>query len=221
MKDMFEEKLSSRLQELEQDAGIGDMLDKEAIWKRIEAGQLPVIKRSWRPRIMQLAAALICCLGIGLLIRYQRQTTTIAHTHAVATVVPVSSPEAAIAVDKDITPKEETTVLPGKVMRTARGPEATLAAVPKEQVPVHKNGLLSSEHKAPDILTEQPFKREQAEAPQLAVMYLSDLDKENVAVPMPRKSRESGRVARYVKSNLEEYASSLPPRVVINQILSK
>jgi hypothetical protein len=169
---------------------------------------------------MQLAAALVCCLGIGLLIRYQRQTTTIAHTHAVATVAPVSSPEAAIAVDKDITPKEETTVLPGKVMRTARGPETTLAAVPKEQVPVHKNGPLSSEHKAPVVLTEQPV-TQQAEAPQLAVMYLSDLDKENAAVPMSRKSRESGRVARYVKSNLEEYASSLPPRVVINQILSK
>ncbi len=221
MKDMFEEKLNRRLQELEQDAGIGDMLDKEAIWKRIQARHPPVMKRSLRPRILQLAAALICCLGIGLLIKYQQQTTTVAYTHTGATVPPIQSPAAAIAVEEEIIKKKETPVLPEKGASTAHRPEAILATVPKEQVRGNNNITAPAEHKAPGIITSQAVKPQEAEAPQLAVMYLSDLDKESPVVSMPRKSRESGRVARYVKSNLEEYASSLPPRVVINQILSK
>jgi len=221
MKDMFEEKLNRRLQELEQDASVGDMLDREAIWKRIEAGQPPVMKRSLRPRIMQLAAALICCLGIGLLIKYQQQTTTIAYTHTVATVPPIQSPAAAIAVEEEMIKKEEEPVLREKGASTARRPDETLATVPKEQVGGNNNITTPAEYKTPGVITSQAVKPQETEAPQLAVMYLSDLDKENPAVSIPQKSRESGRVARYVKSNLEEYASSLPPRVVINQILSK
>lgn len=220
---MFEEKLSRRLQELEQDGLAGNMLDREAIWQRIEARQAPVIRRNWRPHMMQWAAALICCLGIALWIRYQLQPMTNGELpRMAATIVPATqSPVGNTVTENEPVAQGKAWPLPEKQVKSTRSTDAMLAGTGKVAAPVKNTIPLPLEHKAPDIITEQPIRPQPARDAQLAVMYLSDLDDKNPAAPMPQRSREQGRIARYVKSNLEEYAATLPPKVIINQILSK
>ena len=222
MKDMFEERLKEKLQSLEQDPGIGDMLDRQAIWKRIEAGQSPVIKRNWRPRVMQMAAALICCLGIALFVTYQQQTTTnIQQARTAAIMVPARQHFTKIRHKEEVINKENVPGLQERSTESVNRAEAMLtAATQKEQIPVD-NSPGPAEHKAPGGITEQPLPAQKSESPQLAIVYLSDLEQENPAVTVPKRSPDRSRIVRYMKSNLEDYASSLPPRVIINQILSK
>lgn len=219
MKDRFEEQLNAKLQELESNAG--DELDREAIWSRIAASQpKPVARPVWRPAIFKIAAAVVCLLGVALLLKFLADPS-INKTELPLAHKPVAQP----APVNQVTPYKEADSVPNNKPAHGSAPvgQKTMVVKAEKKTPVtgkQPDGLQPADDQ-PVREAYQPLKQEIVIAQaQPKVMYLSDLDQENTVVPTPQKSRESGRIARYVKSNLEEYAL-VPPKVIINQILSK
>jgi len=78
MKDMFEEQLKAKLEELESDPEVAGMLSSGAIWDKISRAQNPLPqKRLWLPRMAKIAAALVICSGIALLLRPRQESTSL------------------------------------------------------------------------------------------------------------------------------------------------
>lgn len=218
MKDRFEAQLNAKLQEME--SGAGDELDREAIWARIAASQpQPVNKPVWKPAVFKIAAALICLLGIALLLKFQADPSinkteqSLAHK-PVAQPAPVN--DIASHKDADATQVKHSTHEPTPVVQQVM----VTKAEKKSSTPDQRLSVPQPMDHPPVRDDDQPLKQEIVMLPP-QVMYLSDLEQEPAAAHIqPQRNREQGRMARYVKSNLEEYAIA-PPKVIINQILSK
>ena len=218
MKDRFEEQLNAKLQELE--SGAGDELDREAIWARIAASQPQSVARPvWRPAVFKIAAAIICLLGTALLLKFladppmNKTEQSLAHK-------PVAQPASV----NDMAPHKENEVPQDRHSTPEPAPVAQQAVVTrtekKSSTPDQRLNGPQPVDQPPVRDDDQPLKQEVVMLPP-KVMYLSDLEQETPATHIqPQRNREPGRMARYVKSNLEEYAIA-PPTVIINQILSR
>lgn len=222
MKDMFEEKLKARMEELESDTDLAATLPQERIWQRIEAAQKPERNKIWLPRIYKLTAAVVICLGIALLFYWQQADQQI--------VSPQATLAKAVVPDSPKSTGYATTVVP--VVETQPVPETKAAVQPGKVSSWSGNAVVQQASKSPvqqdtktpevpQIIHPEPLQKESPAIAKAGIVYLSDLEKEEPLVAKaPRKPANSHKLIRYMKSNLEDYAVA-PPVVIINQILNK
>ena len=222
MKDMFEEQLKAKLEELESDPEVAGMLSSGAIWDKISRAQNPLPqKRLWLPRMAKIAAALVICSGIALLLRPRQESTGLL-TQAVdqaGTGKPLKD-KPVLEQAPDI---PATAGLPPALRKeqAATGrKEAPSPAGKVQPVPAHRDVA----ERVPDSIYVSVVPEIQvppevsAPARQTTIVYLSDLEKETPAAPAPRKALASSKTLRYIVSNQGAY-TCIPPMVFLNQIL--
>ncbi|RQO32621.1 hypothetical protein DBR32_03240 [Taibaiella sp. KBW10] len=222
MKDIFEERLKAKLEALESDPEVANMLSRDAVWDRISTTQKPLQKKQWFPQIFKLAAALIICVGMALLIKFQQPEIAV-QPPLVQAAKPADAKTDTPTPVADVA-KESNTEYPAKQEPVSVTHQDASRVGDTQRLPDRKDIAVEKTDplKVPSMPESSQIVKENALAAQPAVVYLSDLEKESPAVltVAPRKSMASRKVIRYMKSNLEEY-TCVPPIVFINQILNK
>ncbi len=223
MKDMFEEQLKARLEALESDPEVAGMLSSGAIWDKVVQAQKPLPrKRIWLPRMVKIAAALMICSGIALLLRPRQESAELL-TQAVD-----QAGKEKLLKDKPVLEQEPdmpATAGLSPALRTVQAAtgrkESPSPAVKVQPLLPHRDVAereVDSIHVSviPEIQVPPEVS---APAVQTTVVYLSDLEKETpVAAPASRKALASSKTLRYIESNQGAY-TCIPPMVFLNQIL--